>query len=95
MNFSPVLGYIRTTKKEKYFIQKQEITITELKNQNQQLKDKIKLLSLQSTNHQNQNTIDKTTISLLKDLIKKQSIEIRKIKKNNIYQFDKNNYLIS
>jgi len=93
MNLSPVLGYIRTTKKEKTIIIRQEITINDLQRKIQQLKDKIKNLSQQSTNnknqdityYENQNIINKNTISLLINLVRKQSCEINKT--NNIYVY--------
>ena len=49
------------------------------------------MLSLQSTNttyYQNQHQINTNTISLLRDLVIKQSAEIRKMKQNNNHKID-------
>ena len=97
MEFSPVLGYFKTTKKEKQIIQEQNDTIKSLQNEINTLKKKISMIdSKQSCNKtydslsniEKQNKINKTTIDLLKDLILKQSVEIRKLRKNNITHLD-------
>ena len=97
MEFSPVLGYFKTTKKEKQIIKEQNDTIKSLQNEINTLKKKISIIdSKQScnttydslSNIEKQNKINKTTIDLLKDLIIKQSVEIRKLRKNNITHLD-------
>jgi len=98
MKLSPVLGYIRTSREEKTIIEEKDLIIKQQKEQIKKLQNDIKNLSSESTNttfqnkiahYENQHQIHKTTISLLRDLVIKQSAEIRKGKKKKSYHIDK------